>query len=212
MWTLAPAGDRALLVTLGQQIDERVLALTIALDRALAARAIPGLEASIPSYASLLCQFDPEVLSAGELEDVIRRLEPDTHPVQLGGQLHEVPTVYDGPDLARVAEHAQLSTDEVVAIHSSTDYLVYSIGFAPGFAYCGELPGSIATPRLESPRTSVPAGSVAIAGRQTGIYAVASPGGWNLIGRTETTLFNPAHDPPAPFQPGDRVRFRPQLT
>jgi KipI family sensor histidine kinase inhibitor len=210
MWKLAPAGDRALLVTLGQRIDERTLAITLALDRALTASTLHGLEATIPSYASVLCRFDPEVLPISDLERLIRSLEPALQPVDLGGQLHEVPTVYDGPDLARVAEHAQLSPDKVIALHSSVGYLVYSIGFAPGFAYCGAVPQAIATPRLDSPRTSVPAGSVGIAGRQTGIYAVSSPGGWNLIGRTDLVLFDPQRTPPIPFQPGDRVRFRPQ--
>jgi KipI family sensor histidine kinase inhibitor len=210
MWTLAPAGDRALLVTLGERIDEPTLALTLALDRALSGSRLSGLEATIPSYASVLCCFDPGVLAVSELEGLIRSLEPAVQPVQLGGQLHEVPTVYDGPDLERVAEHARVSDAEVIGMHSSVDYLVYSIGFAPGFAYCGAVPEAIATPRLDSPRTSVPAGSVGIAGRQTGIYAVSSPGGWNLIGRTDLPLFDPGRTPPIPFQPGDRLRFAPR--
>jgi KipI family sensor histidine kinase inhibitor len=121
--------------------------------------------------------------------------------------LFEVPTTYDGPDLQRVADHGRLAVKEVIDLHTSVEYLVYCIGFAPGFAYCGSVPEQIACPRLPSPRTRVLAGSVGIAGRQTGVYPVESPGGWNIIGRTSMALFDVRRDPPALLKPGDRIRF-----
>src|SRR5207302_1787701 len=115
----------------------------------------------------------------------------------------------DGRALDRVARHAHLSTSEVVALHASLDYLVFCIGFAPGFSYCGGLPAALETPRRPSPRARVPAGSVGVAGRQTGIYAVESPGGWNLLGRTDRILFDPGRERPCALAAGDRVRFTP---
>ena len=124
----------------------------------------------------------------------------------------EIPTLYggeNGPDLSFVAEHNGLTVEEVVRIHSSRDYPVYMMGFTPGFPYLGGMDGRIAAPRLNSPRTNVPAGSVGIAGEQTGIYPMESPGGWQIIGRTETTLFDPNHEKPFLLAPGDQVRFVP---
>jgi KipI family sensor histidine kinase inhibitor len=121
----------------------------------------------------------------------------------------DVPTRYDGPDLPEVALRTNLTPAGVIEQHAGREYLVYCVGFAPGFTYCGGLPDHLAVPRLASPRLRVPAGSVGIAGRQSGIYAVESPGGWNLIGRTALPLFDPAADPPARFKPGDRLRFIP---
>jgi KipI family sensor histidine kinase inhibitor len=123
-----------------------------------------------------------------------------------------IPVVYggaDGPDLAEVARHAGMTADEVVAAHSGAAYDVFFLGFQPGFAYLGGLPPALATPRRDTPRVRVPAGSVGIGGAQTGIYPAASPGGWNLIGRTAVTLFDPHADAPALLAPGDRVRFVP---
>ena len=209
MWRIAPAGESALLVTLGEAIDERVLGQVLALDAALSKSDLPGLRRPVPAYASLLCPFDPLVLDQARLEALIREVEPTVVPQPPAGRRVAVPVRYDGPDLARVAEHAGMSPMEVVEAHAATEYLVYAIGFAPGFVYCGQLVEALATPRLPSPRLSVPAGSIGIAGRQTGIYAVASPGGWNLVGRTDLSLFDPLQDPPARLQPGDRVRFEP---
>jgi len=125
------------------------------------------------------------------------------------GAVVDIPTRYDGPDLPEVAIKTNLTPAGVVERHAGREYFVYCVGFAPGFTYCGALPDEIAVPRLASPRLRVPAGSIGIAGRQTGIYAVESPGGWNLIGRTTLRLFDPTPDPPARFKPGDRLRFIP---
>ena len=209
MWVVAPAGDRALLVTVGRTIDPRLLGQVLALDQALRVRRPTGLLTTVPAYASLLCHFDPEVTDAARLEAAIRQLEGEVDATVPLGSIVDVPTRYDGPDLADVALKANLTPAGVIEAHARREYLVYCVGFAPGFTYCGALPDQLAVPRLASPRVRVSAGSIGIAGRQTGIYAVESPGGWNLIGRTTLRLFDPAADPPARFKPGDRLRFIP---
>ena len=202
-------GDTGVLVVLADTMSADVLAQVLGLDRALRNASPVGFVSTVPAYASLLCRFDPGVTDSHAIEKRIGELEGQTvGPLPLG-QLYEVTVRYDGPDLDRVARQAQLSTSEVIAMHASVEYLVYCIGFAPGFSYCGELPAALETPRLPSPRTRVLPGSVGIAGRQTGIYAVESPGGWNLLGRTDRVLFDPTRERPCTFAPGDRVRFRP---
>jgi inhibitor of KinA len=209
MWQVGPAGDRALLITLGKTIEPALLAQVLALDRALGERRPGGLLGTVPSYASLLCYFDPSITSPERLTDEILAVEGDLPRYVSLGPLVDVPTTYDGPDLADVGAKAGLKPAEVIELHAGREYLAYCVGFAPGFTYCGELPDVLSMPRLASPRLRVPAGSVGIAGRQTGIYAVESPGGWNLIGRTAWRLFDPASDPPARFKAGDRLRFVP---
>jgi inhibitor of KinA len=209
MWRVAPAGDRALLVTLGGSIDPELLGEVLALDQALRDRRTRGLVSTVPAYASLLCHYDPEVTDASRLEASIRRLEGQVDAAVPVGPIVDVPTWYDGPDLADVALKTNLTPAGVIDAHARREYLVYCVGFAPGFTYCGALPDQLAVPRLASPRLRVSTGSIGIAGRQTGVYAVESPGGWNLIGRTALRLFDPAADPPARFKPGDRLRFIP---
>jgi KipI family sensor histidine kinase inhibitor len=197
-------------VQLGSAIDPEVLAKVLALEKAALALGINGLESTLPAYASLLCRFDPQVLDAARLEAAIRRLQGTLSPVALSGTVTEIPTRYDGPDLAEVAERTHLSVNDVIQVHAGREYLVYCVGFAPGYTYCGELDPRLNVPRKPSPRTRVAAGAVAIAGAQTGIYAVESPGGWNLIGRTDLALFDPSANPPVRFKAGDRLRFVPQ--
>ena|SRR2546428_2774748 len=209
MWQIAPAGDRALLVTLGTSIEAALLGQVLGLDQALQGHRPSGLLSTVPAYASLLCRFDPGVTGSARLADSIRQLEGRVDAVVPPGPLMDVPTRYDGPDLADVARKTNLTPAGVIDVHAHREYLVYCVGFAPGFTYCGSVPHQLAVPRLASPRLRVPAGSVGIAGRQAGIYAVESPGGWNLIGRTEMRLFDPAADPPARFKAGDRLRFVP---
>ena len=208
-WRIDPAGDQALLIRLGTSIDATVLGEVRALERALQEMQPPGLLNLVPAYASLLFQYDPQQIPATQLEERIRSLEGTLTPVELAGDLTEIPTRYDGPDLAEVAETTRLTVQEVIDRHAERSYLVYCVGFAPGFTYCGELDQGLAVPRRASPRLKVPAGSVAIAGNQTGIYAVDSPGGWHLIGHTETVLFDARANPPARFKAGDRLRFMP---
>jgi len=209
MWQVAPAGDRALLITVGTVIDPALLGEVLGLDRALQHRRPAGLLGTVPSYGSLLCHYDAGVTDTTRLEETIRQLEGKVEPAIPSGTVVDIPTRYDGPDLPEVALKTNLTPAGVVERHAGREYLVYCVGFAPGFAYCGALPEEIAVPRLASPRLRVPAGPIGIAGRQTGIYAVESPGGWNLIGRTTLRLFDPMADPPARFKPGDRLRFIP---
>ncbi len=165
-----------------------------------------------PAYASILVDFDPRSTRHAEIERAAEDLfavareapAPETRtveiPVRYGGEF--------GPDLETVAQLTGHTPEEVIAIHSGAEYLVYFLGFSPGFPYLGGLAESIAAPRLETPRRRVPAGSVAIGGRQTGVYPMASPGGWRIIGRTAMRLFDAAADPPALLRMGDRVRFK----
>jgi inhibitor of KinA len=209
MWRIVPAGDQALLITIGSAIDPELLAQVLALDQALQERRPRGLLGTVPAYASLLCRFDAGLTDAARMEISVRQLEGQVEPSIPSGPIVDVPTRYDGPDLADVALNTNLAPAAVIDAHSNREYLVYCVGFAPGFTYCGSVPDELAVPRLALPRLRVPAGSVGIAGRQTGIYAVESPGGWNLIGRTEMRLFDPATDPPVRFKAGDRLRFVP---
>ncbi|MHB1004552.1 MAG: 5-oxoprolinase subunit PxpB [Chloroflexota bacterium] len=210
-----PAGESALVVEFADDISPEANALVYALAEALRARPLPGMEELVPSYRSLLLHFDPLRLDGERLHRHLRALLSDgaaAPGAARAGRLREIPTVYGGkcgPDLASVAELTGLTPAEVVRLHSETEYTAYMVGFLPGFPYLGVVPDALVTPRLRAPRLVVPMGSVAIAGRQTGIYSLESPGGWRLIGRTPLRLFDPDRDPPAYIAPGDRVRFVP---
>ncbi len=167
----------------------------------------------VPSYSSLLVIFDPLQFTHVEMTRRLRAIfqreaaEPST-----GSRVVELPVYYaaeTGPDLTTLAREAGLAVAEVIELHSAREYQVFAIGFAPGFAYLGELDERIARPRHASPRERVTAGSVGIADRQTAVYPADSPGGWNLIGRCPTRMFDPEGDPPMPVAVGDRVRFKP---
>lgn len=208
-----PAGDAALVIELGDTIDPETNGRVHALARALQELAAPGLGEAVPSYRSLLLHYDPLALSYTEVQSLaataLRRCQecPGPEPRTV-----VIPTVYGGefgPDISYVASSHGLSVEEVIRLHSEAAYTVYMLGFTPGFPYLGGLPAQLATPRLATPRTAVPAGSVGIAGPQTGIYPLSTPGGWQIIGRTPCVLFDPLRDPPALLQPGDRVRFAP---
>ena len=211
-----PAGDKTLVVELGDAIDpainRRVHNLTQAIERA----ALPGVFDLVPTYRSLLVYYDPLTVSPSELQSRIVETEQMLDEQTAGAaRVVHVPTLYGGeygPDLGFVAQHAGLSTEAVVDIHSSTDYLVYMMGFTPGFPYLGGMSEKLTTPRLDTPRTEIPAGSVGIAENQTGVYPVASPGGWQLIGRTPLSLFDPLSDRPSLLDAGDYVRFTPIAT
>jgi KipI family sensor histidine kinase inhibitor len=209
VWQIGVAGDRALLVTISSTIDPAVLAEVLSLERALQERRPQGLISTVTAYGSLLCHYDPAVIDRDRLAGEIRTFEGRLDSSAPTGSVVDVPVRYDGPDLADVAAKTNLSGAAVIESHAGREYLVYCVGFAPGFTYCGALDERLTLPRRASPRTRVTAGSVGIARSQTGIYAVESPGGWNLIGRTDMRLFDPAADPPARFKPGDRLRFVP---
>jgi inhibitor of KinA len=181
----------------------------LAVQRAtLALSGLPAVKNLHPAYASLLVEYDPRSASAGEVERlVLRRLDEAGDRPLPPGRLVEIPVRYDGPDLADVARLAGLTEADVVRLHASVECVVRFLGFSPGFAYLSGMPPEIAVPRLAEPRRRVPAGSVAIGGSQTGVYPVASPGGWRIIGTTGLRLFRPEADPPALLAMGDRVRF-----
>jgi inhibitor of KinA len=204
------------LVELGDRIDWALNTRTRNLARRLEEQNLPGVMEIVPAYSSFLVLFESATLNLERLQSEIDALARDTgEPGQEASEATarsvEIPVCYGGafgPDLESVAEHSGLTPEEVVAIHSGGTYPVYMLGFAPGFPYLGGMDERIATPRLETPRAHVPAGSVGIAGAQTGIYPLASPGGWRIIGRTPLTLFDARAEDPVPYyRPGDRLRF-----
>lgn len=219
---ITPLGDSALLVELGDAISESTHRRVQAAWRALAAEPLPGVSEAVPAYTTVTVFYDPwRVVQAGAPEGeivswlsarVIERIKDPPKSAKVKSRQVEIPVCYGGefgPDLARVAAHTKLSPEAVIKKHSAAKYLVHLIGFAPGFPYLGGLPKELVTPRHARPRMEVPAGSVGIGGEQTGIYPQATPGGWNLIGRTPLRLFRPEANPPVLLQAGDEVRFKP---
>jgi KipI family sensor histidine kinase inhibitor len=210
---IVPASDSSLLVVLGNVISPALHKQVMALFHAFQAWHDPRIRNLHPGYASLLIDFDPLRLTHDELSSLVHQLALANDPaVDRPANVVIIPVCYDlelGPDLLDVAQHAGLSLDEVVRQHSSPTYLVYFLGFSPGFVYLGGLPEALHTPRLATPRPSIVGGSVGIAGSQTGIYPVDSPGGWRLIGRTPVCMFDPEATPPTRLQPGDRMKFSP---
>jgi KipI family sensor histidine kinase inhibitor len=180
----------------------------VGLFRSLHASRLPGVTGLSPARDSVMIRFDARVLDHPGVEAWVRAA---SHDVGTGavGRLIEIPTLYRGADLEEVAAFHQLSTSQLVEIHSGCEYEAWFLGFVPGFAYLGEVPEPIRMPRRSSARRAVPTGSVGIAANQTGIYPRSTPGGWNLIGRTEVSLFDPATGRSL-IEPGDKVRFIPQ--
>lgn len=205
--TVHPLGEQALCCTLPAPASlaqqQRLWQLAAALAN------VDGVHALIPGMNNLTLVFDPRHTDPASLETAAHALWEQPPRTQRPGRLVEIPVSYDGPDLGDVAAHCGLSPDEVVQRHTAAEYIVYFLGFQPGFAYLGGLDESLHTPRRREPRLSVPAGSVGIGGAQTGIYPLATPGGWQLIGRTALPLFDPQAEPPTLLAPGDRVRFVP---
>ncbi|MBV9121580.1 MAG: 5-oxoprolinase subunit PxpB [Chloroflexi bacterium] len=206
-------GDGAITVEFGREISPSINAQVRSFHQALLANPPAGLLDVIPTYRSITVQFDPLRPEADTFEDALRSIDERAQAVELSaGQLHTLPVHYggeDGPDLEEVAQLHGLTIDEVIALHARREYLVYCLGFSPGFALLGGLPEELATPRLGTPRKHVPAGSVGVGGQQTGVYPVATPGGWRLLGRTSFRFFDVNQDPPSPIRPGDRILFEP---
>ena len=202
---IQPLGDTALLAELSTRLDTAINTRAIALATALKKRR--DVRQAIAGYASVTVHFDPEQTAHDSLGAAIRRLAAKRPPMAEPGRLHRIPVNYDGPDIAEVGERLQLSRERIIEIHSRPIYRVFLVGFVPGWAYLGPLPDELVLPRREVPRAQVPAGSVAIAGRQSGVYPLPTPGGWHLIGRTSVKLFLPDSDPPCLFRAGDRVKF-----
>jgi len=200
-----PLGDSALLVELGRRVDTALNTRALALAEALRKRR--DVREAVPGYASVAVHYDPEQVTYRGLSGVIQRLVEAKPPPAPYGRLHRIPVVYDGPDLEASATELGLSVETLVRLHTEPTYRCFMIGFAPGWAYLGPLPEELRLPRRSVPRTHVPAGSVAIAGAQTGVYPLPTPGGWHLIGRTSMRLFLPSSDPPSLLRTGDRVKF-----
>lgn len=213
-------GDSAIIIYFGNEIEisihKRVKALLDYLDK----EPIEGMIEYVPSYTSVTIYYNPlqvlqknkkgspsEIISF-QLEEIVKNLKNSNEQV---ARKIEIPVCYGGgfgPDLEYVAKHNNLTTDEVISIHSSKEYLVYMLGFAPGFPFVGGMSKQIATPRRKEPRSAIPAGSVGIAGNQTGIYPISTPGGWQLIGRTPVRLFLSEQNPPSFLQAGDIIKFK----
>ena len=215
---IEPLGDSALLVRVVEDYGrEPEKAPDVVLDafRKLEEASLSGVIELAPAYATVGVFFDPARTGLAalrtEIEQVLQNLEPARLPAATGSTI-EVPVCYEdefAPDLREVAWHTRLSAQQVIRKHAETIYRVNCVGFSPGFPYLSGLPNELSVPRRASPRKEVPTGSVAIGGKQTGIYSVSSPGGWNVIGRTPLRIFDPAKEPPALLRAGDCVRFRP---
>lgn len=209
--SIRAAGDQALLVEFGAEISPEINLRVQEFSRRAGVHRIPGIGEIIPCYCSALVYYDPILFSFGDAVSWAKQFL-DSRPLEneASALVKEVPVFYGGehgPDLSFVARHNQISEEDVIRLHTGQRYLVYAVGFSPGFAAMGVVPSKIQAPRLANPRTRVPAGSVGIGGLQTGIYAVESPGGWQLIGRTPLKLFNLERNPPSFFQAGDYALF-----
>ena len=212
MIRLEAFGAQALLITLAEQPDDALPLRIARLAERLRSELGPVLTDCVPGWTTLLLHYD---LLRIDLPQLQRRVQaalsdwPGDATVEATGRLHEIAVWYAGEDLGDVARLCGLNPAQVIELHAGRDYRVGAIGFAPGFAYLGELDERLALPRRATPRTRVPAGSLAIAERQTAVYPQASPGGWHLLGRTAQRLFDPCREPPCPLVVGDRVRFVP---
>ncbi|REK74869.1 5-oxoprolinase subunit PxpB [Paenibacillus paeoniae] len=221
-----PLGDSSVLIRKGTTIDKGTHRWIMSVMQLLEAQRFDGMIECVPAFASIAVHYDPLVVwrsrslqekgHASVYETVCKRLEQclsllsEKEDNRLPERVVTIPVCYGGdygPDLQEVAEHCGLSAEEVVSLHTSGSYSVYMIGFAPGFPYLGGMPPSIAAPRHKTPRIVIPAGSVGIAGAQTGVYPLATPGGWQLIGRTPLPLFRPDQQIPSLLEAGDHVRF-----
>ena len=220
-YELHPMGDRAILIEFGKEINERNYEWVRKTSALLENEAPEWLVEMVPSYTTLTLFYSPEYffrtfqeqgLPHQMIVHELRRLF--VNPLlenESKQRIVEIPVCYGGefgPDLGYVAEKNQMTEEKVIEIHSHGDYLVYMLGFAPGFPYMGGMSKEIAAPRRSSPRKNIPPGTIGIAGEQTGIYPISTPGGWQLIGRTPLQLFNPNQTPPTLLQAGDRIKFK----
>ena len=205
----SPLGDGAVTVTLGDEMSQPMSAVVLTVVRAIEQQCT-GIEV-IPSYAALTVFYDASQSTydemRGTLDELVRRREVADETPHSSSRLVRIPVTYDGEDLDEVARRTELTREMVIDMHCSREYRVYMLGFAPGFAYLGDLDSRLTLHRRDSPRKRVPAGSVAIAEAQTAVYPSSTAGGWHLIGRTDLTMFDIGRDPPALLAPGDRVLF-----
>ena len=205
-------GDTSLSAEFGNEISEEINAQIRAFTIALEKSGIPGIVELLPTYRACMIHYDPGVISYRALTKRLEGLLGQLGSIEIPpSDVLEIPVLYGGemgPDMAFVAEHAGLSEQEVVDIHTSTEYLIYMLGFTPGFTYLGGMSDKLETPRLKQPRVKIPAGSVGIAGKQTGVYPIDSPGGWQLIGRTPVKMYDPDRETPILPKAGQYIKFR----
>lgn len=209
---ILPLGDAALTIEFGQEIDPAINEQVIAFAETIRAQTWEGVLDVVPTYRSVTIHVDPLCVDLDTLTNWLLQLPKSSHHAMPSGKHHRIPVLYGGeggPDLHDVAAFAKLSAADVIRLHASVLYRVYMLGFSPGFPYLGLVPEPLAMPRLPTPRITVPAGSVGIAGTQTGIYPISTPGGWRLIGRTPIALYRPHSATPFLLNPGDLVRFEP---
>jgi len=204
-------GDSSVLIVFGDTISAETNQRITSTVQLIRAQRIEGIVDMIPAFVSLLINYNPLVISYDALKARLEKiLQVETKASETVKRVFEIPVCYGGaygPDLKNIAAHAGLTEEEVVKIHTSCDYLIYMLGFLPGFCYLGGLDERIHTPRLETPRLKIPAGSVGIGGKQTGIYPMDSPGGWQLMGKTPVKTYDPERDPAILVQAGEYIRF-----
>ncbi|MBD7939287.1 5-oxoprolinase subunit PxpB [Cytobacillus sp. Sa5YUA1] len=221
-WRFCPLGDQALLIELGDQISSETQQHIQMFSHFLEGQRLPWLKECIPAYTNIAVFYDiwkvsqlcgkdqlPYEFVCAELHELLKSVDIQTH---LSSRKIDIPVCYGGefgPDLDEVARLNHLTPDEVITIHAAGDYLVHMIGFAPGFPFIGGMSEKIAAPRRKSPRLQIPARTVGIAGMQTGVYPIETPGGWQLIGRTPIELFTPEGEMPTLLRAGDRIQFKP---
>ncbi len=206
-------GDTSVAVVFGDEISADINAKIRAYDEALNEEQIDGVYETVPTYCTLTIHYAPEQIRYEELKKKLEVLLRETHKAQkMNTVVMEIPVLYGGeygPDLQYVADYHHMTPQQVIDMHANEEYLIYMLGFTPGFSYMGGMDERIATPRLKTPRVLIPAGSVGIAGKQTGIYPIDSPGGWQLIGRTPVKLYDAHRDTPILLDAGLHVKFVP---
>jgi inhibitor of KinA len=209
---IQPMGDSAFVVRFGESISPELHAHVLGALQALDAKRPSWVVDVVPGYASVMVIYDAVQAAPEQVQQWLAQALVNAPPAPPSHRVIEVPVWYHpsvGPDLEPLAHEKGLTVDELIALHSAPDYLVYTLGFRPGFPFLGGLDPRLFSPRLATPRMDVPAGSVGIGGQQTGIYSLRSPGGWRLLGRTPMMIFSPEENPPFALEEGDRVRFVP---
>lgn len=211
MFRIKPFGDCGLRVQLGDSITKEINAKVRSLSWFLEKENIRGIMEWIPTYTAVSIYYDPYIITFEEIKKYVESMEEKLEKITLPpANVIKIPVLYGGEvgsDLEHVANYNQLSVEEVIRIHTSSDYLIYMMGFTPGFPYLGGMSEKIATPRLKEPRLKIPVGSVGIAGSQTGVYSMETPGGWQIIGKTPVRLYDPDRRKPILLQAGNYIRF-----